>query len=805
MTELGAAQAPPSDEELLATLGPTIKSLVENEIEADSDPEKVWQYNNARRNYLMFRGLQFLAPTMQGGYSDYAPVGNGFSTSGQGSDEGCFDYTRNIFRGLGNKFIAVLGQRAPNVIAQSDDPGDEKSTQASRSANDCNEALNSWWNVDERNIEVTRILWTTGPAYIYTPWNANGLLYGYREEPRQEIQQQPMGPPEYRCMNCGTMAPQPGTCPKCAAPITDADQQPQQMVDVPVTTGTDKYPNGRVECNIVDCTMVTTPFYTKNDLRFCPWLSFKYEENLAVLISIYGEALRAKMADSDSSSEDDSQGRFTRDAIISPSGTPIRSSNKARRTYSRTWIQASQYELIKDESMRKMAQENFPSGMKITRVQGDVIKIEEERLDEVWASVQPSASETLNADPVGQDLISAQQLVNHMLNITAETFERTIPMTLVDPRVWNMQAWNKQKSRPGTLVPALAAVGSTLGESFVDLPAGRVSDQVGPWISSVEQGSAQDVGVVPTIFGGGNAGTAREAEINKNAAMMQLGIPWMYIRKGWERAKRNGVLQLVKYGPATIREGKMMVELSALTGGAWHFVADEAIPQSWGQQRDLWMFMMEKPPQVLEALGYTNPANLPKIAGWLGLSNWDLPGIDDRDKTLDTIQKLLQGQSIQKPNPDGSMETQPSIPPDQFEDDPALVVNLVRDWAQSRDGRNEREMNPGGYANVIAWGIAYQKLANPPAAPPPPPQPKLSLSADLAKLPPAQADALLADFKLQVPPTPPPSPDTLPHVQSADLVSKVAQHQLRVPSPRPKFPADWRTPKVGQIPPQSVQ
>ncbi len=746
---------PPTEDELLARLSGPIKNLLDGEI-ADDNPDKTYQYSNARRNYLMFRGLQFLAPTSTGGGWDWGSVGGmsygqGGNTGGGG---GSFNYTRNIFRSGGNKFIAAVGQRAPNVIAEADDPGDESSVRGERAANDCNQILNSWWDIDQRQIETCTILWTTGPAYIYTPWNADGELYGYREEPQIEMQQQPMGPPQFRCMNCGNVQDQPGTCQKCGAQIRSVDALPQEMVEVPVTVGTTKYPNGRVECYVVDCTMVTTPFYAKNDLRMCPWLRYEYEENKGKLLSMFPQ-LRQKMSDSDSSDGGDSYGKFTRASIASPIGTPSGNLSKSRWMYSRVWLQPDQFELLKDEELRKLAKESYPTGLKVTRVQGQIVKLEEEKLDEVWSSIQPSASQTLNADPLGQDLISTQLLTNDMLNINAETFERAIPLTIVDPRVFNTQVWNQQRSQPAQMMPALPAVGASLRESFVDLPAARVSDQLNPWMAGLEASAMQDVGITPQLYGVGTASTAREAEINKNAAIMQFGIVWTYIRKGWERAKRNGVLQLVKYGAATIREGKYTVELSQLTGGAWHFVADEAIPQSWGQQRDLMMFLMEKPPAVLQSFGYTDPANIPQVCSWLGLSNWNFPGLNDREKTLDTIQKLLQAAPIQQPGPNNQVQMMPSIPADDFEDDPAMVVKLVQDWAQSLAGRKERETNPNGYSNVIAWGKAYRALANPAPPPPPPPEPKLSFSGKLNELPPEVATSVLKEFNVPLPAPPP--------------------------------------------------
>ena len=384
------------------------------------------------------------------------------------------------------------------------------------------------------------------------------------------------------------------------------------------------------------------------------------------------------------------------------------------------------------------------------------MQIENERLDHVWAAIQPSASATLNADPVGQDLVSAQLLTNHTLNIAAETIERGNPLTFVDPRVVNLTAWNKQKSRPNQVIPTLAAVGATLADAFYQTQPSRFSEQMEPWMAALEAGAVQDVGTQPQIFGGGNASTAREAEINKNAAMMQLGIIWTFIRKGWERAKMNGVRQLIKYGPAEIREGRNRADLDELTAGAWHFEANEAIPTTWGQRRDFLMFMLGQPEQVQQSWGITRPENIASNKELMGMEGWYTPGLDDADKVHDTIQKLLLAAPIEQQQPDGSMQLMPSIPADTFEDNPETVVQLIQGWAQKASlSGGIRESNPDGYSNVIAYGMAYRKMTEPPAPGPTPITPKISVSVSSKDLAANQTQAILEGANLQVPPPQP--------------------------------------------------
>jgi hypothetical protein len=800
MIPIQETEAPPTTEELIKQLKAPLRRLIEEEINAEVEPEKLQVYWNCRRNWLLWRGIQYFSPVLnQDGTTDFQAIGGLGSVGGNS-----YDYVQNIFRGFGRKFTAVLGQRSPNVKAIADDPDNAQSIRSTRAADTCNGILNAWWDVDQRNSEITEKLWIFGPAFIYTPWNADGIQYGFRSEPKVESVPTPMGDPHYHCLKCGADSPTPvapGICPQCGAPLTEADKKEPEMVDVPHTVGMEKYPNGRVECHIADSLRVTTPFYTRA-LSVCPWLKYEYEENKSVLLSKY-PVLRTKSfhdMDGDGDGANGTTGRLSRDTTISPLGISLRRA-PTRWTYTRLWVQPWMYESIgpleeEENEFRDLLRQNFSTGVRVTMVQGEIVDLKEEKLDELWSVVQPETGETINIDPIGQDMVPVQLLKNHTINIGAETIERGVPVTLADPRVIDFNQWNRKSAMPAEVIPALPAVGDSLGDSMFSLPAAQFSNQMMPWIDGVVSENTTILGIQPEIWGGGEpGGTAREAEIRKNAALAQLGTTWMFMRKGWEKAKLNGVRQLAKYGPGIVREGQLMVDLTELMEGGWHFEADEAIPASWGQMRDLIMFMMEKPSEVLQAWGFNRPENISRNKAFLGMNGYYTPGEDDAEKVTDTIQKLLKEQAIEKPGQNGAPpDVQPSIQPDAFEDNAQLVVQLVQGWCQSKAGRKEKEQNPEGYKNVVAWGKAYFTLANPAPPPVPPAPPKLNLTADLTKMPPQQADALLGDFKLQAPPTPP-TPMGLPHDAAADLVKDVQKHKATPPWPQQPAP----------VPPQQVQ
>ena len=59
----------------------------------------------------------------------------------------------------------------------------------------------------------------------------------------------------------------------------------------------------------------------------------------------------------------------------------------------------------------------------------------------------------------------------------------------------------------------------------------------------------------------------------------------------------------------------------------------------------------------------------------------------------------------------------PSMMPDDFLDDPMVVVQVVKDWAVGPAGMQARDDNPMGYQNVIAYGkLSQQKVMEAQAA-----------------------------------------------------------------------------------------
>jgi hypothetical protein len=722
-TPIAPGEEAPSKEQLIAQLKGDLAGLVTSDVRGDVDVEKTYQYAQARRNELYMRGKQYLAPVMVNSeIADYSPVGT-VKYGAQQGNSGRYDHTINILRGDGRKFVAVLGQRAPNVKAMPDHSDDEVAIRRSRRADVEARKLHFDWRVDREQRHLALDLWQSTTTFAFIDWVADGQKYGYTEEPVYETEEQEVAPASFHCIQCGATTPadaMDASCATCGAPFTPDDLRPAQTTQVPKLVDVKKYPKGAVEFHLANVFTVTTPFWAKS-IEDLPWLLYEYEEHRGRLMAAYPQ-LREKLKTDSGVNTDGggsaAQGTFARETLASPTG--VASTRKNRVLYTRVWLRPLMYEIVADDAKRKLLQDNFPDGCRLTMVNQDLVDLEADKIEDHWTYCKPDVSQTLYADPICQDFISIQDLTNDMHNLSVETFERSIPWFLFDPTILDPEQMRKHAQMPGEGVPAKAGVGKQLSDSIWKAPVADVNPQVFNWSDSLRSTGREITGILPAIFGGdGGTQTAREAELRRNQALMQLGVTWAEMRAFWARAFEIGIKLKATYGAAQEQGAhqnptERLATLAELAEGGWHMEAEEAMPMTWGQRRDFFMLLLDKGPAAWNMFGLAHPNNLPQVQQVLGMDGWTIPFLNARDKVYDTIGQLVQGAPIQNP---ATGQIEPSIPVDIWEDDHTYSAQVVKEWAQSEPGRATREANPEGYSNVIAWGMGHLELTMPPPMP----------------------------------------------------------------------------------------
>lgn len=728
MIDLGTAPEQPTPQDLLELLRDDVQELLTTNVRGEVQSEKTAQNAQVRRNHYYYQGRQYLIPTYIGeNIIDYTPAGT-IRNPPAGDDTWVRPYQNvvNTMRGDGRKFVAVLGQRMPSVKAMPDVTDDETCIRRSRRADGEARKMFFRWDCERKQRELALGLWKTTTMFGFLDWATSGEKYGHLEIPRYEDVQQEIEPASYQCFRCGNDTPEQqnvtGTCPTCGTPFSAANYRPGQYAMVPQVVGTDKFEKGAVEFSLADVTMVTTPFYVKG-IADTPWLLYEYEAHIGVLMAAFPDLRETDPGLIQNGTAGDgvsNQSQMIRETFASPTATPI-GTRRDRGLFGRLWLTPAMYELLQDEEKRRIFKEQFPEGARVSLVNDKVVKIEPDKLADHWIECKPDTSEYIYCDPQCEDFVHIQNLINTFCNISEQTFERGVPWFLVNPQALDMQQLSKHAMHPAEMVPAL----KTSAENAIwKAPTATMDPAVQPWLNGMVTWGRENSGILPQIFGGGESlPTARQEEMRRNQALMQLGSVWAEMRRFWAAAFMLGIKLQAQYGAAQEQAEFNLAEseiatLSSLTDGGFHFEAAEAMPMTWAQWRDFYMFLLDKGPALWDKLGMFDPANLPHVQSILGMDGWKIPNLGARDKVFDCISKLLKGKPTQN---NGKVE--PSLPVDVWEDDHLFAAQVVKEWAQEA-GRAIRESNPDGYSNVIAWGMAHMELTmpDPAAAPPSAPQ-----------------------------------------------------------------------------------
>lgn len=709
MEELGPAPPTPTKEELIAQLSRPISKVIATEMADEADIDRIWILRKIHKAYLYYRDLAYFAPALFQGLVDSTGIDGSLIPDSFAQGAGIYDYTQNIYRGYCRKLEAVLGTRIPNAIAVPDDPTNEADISAARTANDAAQYIRQSCDLQVQILWLVFSLFNFGTSFWNIEWVVDGERFGWKSIPQTGSEQIQLG----------------GGDPELGSGEGFPAEVPQELPPQRIA-------KGGIEINILDASEVSVPLDTdgRKGIDVALRLRREHEEHKADLIARFGEKIREFKGDKDSLDDPTASslyGESVRSAMASPIGV-VRPKRENRWTEVNEEWTSKMYNLIDDKAMRELLQQNFPDGVKITAVKGRIVDLEPRKLRDHWQECQPEPTKRIMCDPLGDDWIVTQDLLNNLLNQANESIERSNEPGFADPTRVDLDAWQRRRDEPGDLIPALRPPGGTLADIIFRPPPVQFSEQIPPFRQQVEGTSKEVSGLLDPIWGGDTSDpTARQTELKTNAAIRQLGVIWVMIGKSLEKVyekacrllseNEDGVLSFAKKNQFG-KFDQVSIVIEELRSGSFHFEADEAIPMTWGQQRDLLMWMLDKPAEILKAWGLDDPLNIYEFKSLLGMPGMRVPHLDDRDKGMAIIGQLLQSQPQPgPPGPDGSPgPTQPSIAP-AWEDDHEFMAKLAK--AYLTNNYQGEEANPGGFDNVRAWGQAHETMANQPPPPPP--------------------------------------------------------------------------------------
>lgn len=384
-------------------------------------------------------------------------------------------------------------------------------------------------------------------------------------------------------------------------------------------------------------------------------------------------------------------------------------------TVNNAWIRAARFNVLNDKDDIEKLQKRFPDGVRVVYANDQFAEAENESLDDHWTLTENPMSDYLYFDPMGQSLVSVQEITNDLISLILQTIEHGIGQTFADPAVLNFNAYEQTEALPGGMFPATPKSGKSLNDGFHELKTATLSPEVMPFASQIQSLGQLTVGALPSLFGGQveGSGTASEYSMSRAQALQRLQNVWKLFTTTWKTTFGKVIPQYIKDVQDDERDVQrdddgnfvnVLIRKAELEGkiGKVELEANENLPMTWTQRKDLLMNLMTASnPKILEIINA--PENVGLLHDALGLVDFYVPGEDDITKQYDEIKILLNSEPI--PNQgDPQMPELPSVDIDVLYDNHTIEFEIVRKWVVSEGGRQIKTDNEPGYRNVLLHG-----------------------------------------------------------------------------------------------------
>lgn len=638
------------------------------------------------------------------------------------SDNAYYFKDINVFRAYLESIIAALSVSVPSIVCAPDDadnPLDQTTAKAGDKIADLiarhNDSVLLW-------IHSLFIYMTEGMLYGYTYSKADEK-YGTVELPKEEpaeiteqiafcpLCQEQMPDPIQQRMEQDEFDPynedllmdaELPICDNCMQMVNPEMREEKSFVTR--ITGTTKHPKSRQCIEVYGGLYVKTALYAKKQ-EDTPYLIFAYETHYSNVLKRYphlvGKNGSFKIPTQSGGNSFDAYERWGRLSTQYAGETPTNTV-----TVRNAWLRCSAFYTTGQEDKWKQLEKKYPNGVKVVLVDDVVAEICDESLDDHWTLSYNPLSDYLHHDPLGLLLTSVQDITTELVSLVLQTIEHGIPQTFADPNVLNFNQYGQTEVQPGSIFPAKPQVGKGIGDGFYEIKTATLSGEVLPFADKVQEMGQLTSGAMPQIFGGPastGSKTAAQYSMQRAQALQRLQTPWKIITYWWK-----GIFG--KVIPSFIKDMKdderfvtrdeagnfinVFIRKSELEGkiGSVELEASENLPSSWAQKKDVVMQLLQGSNQmVMEAL--SSPENLPLVASAIGLTDFAIPGEDDRQKQYEEIQQLNESEPLDEMTP--SVQAEPMV------DNNMVHADICRRWLVGEAGRLAKIENEAGYRNVL--------------------------------------------------------------------------------------------------------
>lgn len=674
-----------------------------------------------------------------------------FNSGSATSDQSYYDKTLNIFKALLESIVAALSISVPGVICNPDD-ADNSSDLTTAKAGDKIQDL-----VGQHNDEG--LLWlhalfvylteTCLCAYNYTDEDES---YGTYQE-KQYKNEEATGK-QAICPECGTNMSDPvlsdeerdeydpddddieshdilfnkdeNICPQCLKTVDPEYKEVPIIVERFV--GYKRQSKARQCIKIFGTLNCKVPNYAKCQDEM-PYIRFSEELHYSILIDEYCKknpdlAKKIRNEKSSGSNEDP----YERWARISPQYLGEYPLNTP--TVDKWWFRPCAFEGLADEKQIKLLKNKFPDGVKVCQINSEIAKACNENLDDHWTIAYNPLADYIHSEPLGETLVSPQEITTELLSLTLQSIEHGIPQTFFDPDALDAEAYKNSEATPGMMIQTKPLGGKNISDKFYTTKTASLGPEVQPFNEYIQNAAQMVSGAMPSIWGGAQPNSSRTASqysMSRAQSLQRLQNPWKILSYWWKNVWGKVIPAFIKdmatdeHYVTKDAQGNFLnvfIRKSELEGkiGSVELETSEQLPINWSQKKDLIMSLLNSQnPLVQQAI--TAPENLELIKEVIGMEDFVLPGADQRELQFEEIRNLLNSNPmvVPMPNPTGPAmqpvpQQQPSIGINEFDDD-NVHAGICVDWLVSEVGRLAKIENPKGYLNVLMhWRLHNQRI-----------------------------------------------------------------------------------------------
>lgn len=653
-----------------------------------------------------------------------------------------YDKPVNVFRAYLESIIAALSISVPPIKCFPDDADSSLDCMTAKAGDQIAQLIYRHNNVPLLWLHALYIFCTEGMTACYSYPKTDKEYGTYTADKTEDVEEE-----SYVCQMCNASlqddifdtqlenqfqpddtdvllqdAVQNGPiCPNCGSAL-DPNLQKSKLI-VTRIVGTNEYPKSRICLEIYGGLVVKVPNYARKQCD-CPYLIQSYETHYSNAIAMYphlrNKSGSTKISPSGGVSGPDTYAQWAR---LNPQYHGEYPTQTV--TVRNTWLRPSAYNVLADENQVKELEKRFPNGCKVVFVNDDFAEACNESLDDCWTLTYNPLSDYIHFDPAGSQLVSIQDITNDIISLVLQTIEHGIGQTFADPKVLNFKKYGQTEVAPGSVYPVNPAPGKSLQESFYELKTANLSPEVLPVLQKIQELGQLVSGALPSLFGGtpsSGSNTASEYSMSRAQAMQRQQNTYKIFTTWWKEIFSKVVPMFINEMVEDERDVQMVEGGSFMNSyirkaetegriGRVELEANENIPLSWGQQKDIIMELLQNQnPEVIRTI--SDPNNIKNLQEAIGLTQFNVPGEDDRQKQLDELKELMIGTPM--PAMDGNPEgMESSVPIEPLVDDHEVHAAVCRRFLVSEAGRQLRKDNPDGYQNILLHMQAHMMLIAP--------------------------------------------------------------------------------------------